>query len=618
MGRLKGRLVTYKDFLNHKADISADLAAVAMGRKAGDLIIKNARLVNVLLAIVESPVDIVVYGGIIAFIGDAEKYPVEETTYVIDAQERYLMPGLIDSHMHVESSMVDLVSFASAVIPHGTTTICPDIHEMTNVLGLKAVELFYRCSRNLPLNILTAMPVCVPSLPGMEDGGAEITADQVKEAYSKEWAALQGEQMNFPGVIFGDPHVHAIGAESLRAGKVMTGHYSSPDMQGGLNGFIAAGMTACHESTRANEAIAKASRGMYVQMRYGSAWLDLPNLVPAILENPEMDTRMFTMVTDDVTPCTIAEEGHLIRVLREAVRLGVPTQKAIQMVTINAAQLLGMDQWIGSVSPGRAADFILVDNLKDFNVHRVFTRGKEQAIEGRLVTEISSYPYPTWALKSVYLPHQNSQDFIILPPPGSRADKGIKTRVIEIIPGMVFTREKTVEMLPENNEMKADPLNDLTKLAMIYRHEMKIPHQSQRASAFVKGLGFKPNTAYASTVSHDCHNLLVLGTDDESMAIAANCLIDRGGGLAVVQNNKVLAHMELPFAGLMSLKSVPEAAHELLALEEALKKIGCPHDSAEMTISLLGLVVLPELHLSNKGLVRLKDGNPPEFVDLFM
>jgi len=596
-----------------KRESTTDLAAVAMGRKPGTLIIRNGSLVNVLTGIIEKNTDVIVYGTTIALVGDASSHPIGEDTEVIDATGRFLLPGLIDSHMHVESSMVDLPSFAAGILPHGTTTICPDNHEITNVFGLKAVELFKLTSENLPLKVYPAMPVCVPSLPGMEDAGASISADEVKEAYEKGWAELQGEQMNFPGMIYGDPAAHAITAEGLKAGKVLTGHFASPDNHRGLNAFIASGITACHESTQADEALEKASRGMYVQMRYGSAWLDLPNLIPALLENPDMDTRMFTMVTDDVTPSTIVKEGHLVRVLREAVRLGVPPVKAVQMVTINAAQLLEKSRWIGSVSPGRAADILLVNNLEDFNMELVISGGIPVAENGRLLRPIPSYDYPEWATGSVHIPPQLAEDFAV---PAMDPDS-IDLRVIRLIPGMVYTKQEKHSFVPRRGQFHAAPEKDLAKISVIYRHEAVIPPEHHRSSAFLTGLGFKSGCAYASTVSHDCHNLLVIGTDDEAMALAANTLIESGGGLTVVENGKVLSLMNLPLAGLMSLKSVEEASVELESIEEALRIIGCPHESVEMTLSLLGLIVLGELHLSNRGLVELKDGESPRFVNLF-
>ena len=448
----------------------------------------------------------------------------------------------------------------------------------------------------------------------MEDAGAEIGADEVRKSYEEGWAELQGEQMNFPGVIYGDPAVHAITAEGLKKDRVLTGHYASPDLNKGLNAFIASGMTACHESTEADEALVKASRGMYVQQRYGTAWLDLPNLVSAYLDNPDMDTRMFTLVTDDVTPVTIDGEGHLVRVLRKAVSLGVPPVKAVQMVTINAAQLLDKSRLIGSVAPGKAADILIVNNLKEFKMNRVISCGLSVAENTQLTHKLTRYDYPEWALNTVHIPEQKASDFRIKAPSENSA---VNVRVIKLIPGMVYTKEEHYSMIPENGYLAADTGRDLAKLTVIYRHEKEVPEKHRQGMGFVSGLTLKPGTAYASTVSHDCHNLLVIGTDDEAMALAANTLKEAGGGFAVVQNNEVSALMPLPFAGLMSLKSVGEAAEELKLVESAIKKAGCPHDSVEMTISLLGLIVLGDLHLSNRGLVQLKEGNPPQFVSLF-
>jgi adenine deaminase len=597
-----------------KRESTENLAAAAMGRIPGDIIIRNGTLVNVLTGLIEKNTDIIIKGNTIAFVGNASVHLADENTKIIDAKGKYILPGLIDSHMHVESSMVDLPSFAAGILPHGTTTICPDNHEMTNVFGVKAVELFKKTSENLPLKVYTAMPVCVPSLPGMEDAGASINAEDVKAAYKNGWAELQGEQMNFPGVIFGDPEVHAITREGLIANKVLTGHFHSPGDSKGLNAFIASGITACHESTQAQEALEKVSRGMYAQLRYGTAWLDLPNLVGAVLDNPEMDTRMFTLVTDDVTPSTIVREGHLIRVLREAVRLGIPPVKAVQMVTINAAQLLKKSDRIGSVSPGRAADILIADNLNNFNVELVISNGITVAEKGRLLIDIPKYNYPGWATGSVHIPEQNAENFIIKAEDGKKAE----VRVIRLIPGMVFTKQENITLTPENGCLHADPEKDIAKISMIYRHKAEIPEKYKQFTGFITGLNFRPGYAYASTVSHDSHNLLVIGTEDKAMALAANTLRECGGGLTVVENDRVIALMELPLAGLMSLKSVKEASEELENIENALKQTGCPHESVEMTISLLGLVVLGELHISNRGLVELKGGKPPEFTDLFL
>lgn len=602
MNRVKRHLVT------------RNLAAVAMGQEPADLIIKDGRLVDVCTARIRPGCDIAVYKGIIACVGDCSHIRTHEKTRIVDAKGKYLCPGLIDSHMHVESSMVDLPSFAAGVLPHGTTTICPDIHEITNVLGMDALRLFKDSAEDLPLKVLTAMPVCVPSLPGMEDAGAGLGPKDVARAYAEGLAFLQGEQMNFPGVIFGDETVHQITRHGLEANKILTGHYAGQDLHGGLNAYVASGMTADHETTTAQGAMARAQLGMYVQQRYGSAWLDLPNLITAITENPGIDTRFFTLVTDDVTPATIAEKGHLVRVVRKAVNLGLNPITALQMATLNAAQLLEQTRWIGSLTPGRAADILVVDSLSKFNIEQVYSDGELVAGQGQMVKEIPGFQYPDWAVNTVYLDHLQSEDFRM----PCTSEVSVLARVIELIPGRVDTLYKEIRMPVKEGSIHALPEKDIAKAAMFYRHKPGTDAENTRALGLVKGTGFKPGTAYASTVSHDCHNLLVVGMDDEAMALAANTLIDSNGGIVVVEKDRVLAHLPLPLGGLMSLESVETAAKGVNRLEEAMAALGCSHPSFEMTLSLIGLVVLGELRLSNRGLVQMKEGAPPEFVDLII
>ncbi len=594
--------------------ITRDLAAVAMGQKPADLILRNGKLVDVCTARIKENCDLAVYKGYIALVGDASHVLTDENTRVADVSGKYLCPGLIDSHMHVESSMVDLRSFAAGVLPCGTTTICPDIHELTNVLGMDAIGLFQESSADLPLKVLTAMPVCVPSLPGMEDSGATITPKDVKQAYASGLVFLQGEQMNFPGVMYGDQTVHEIVGHGLAANKVLTGHYAGEDLNAGLNAYIASGMTADHETTTATGAQARAGLGMYVQQRYGSAWLDLPNLITAITENPGTDTRFYTMVTDDVTSATIVEEGHLDRVFRKAVSLGLNPIIALQMITINAAQMLEQSRWIGSLTPGRAADILVVDNLTDFMVEQVFSDGVKVAEKGEMLRPVSSFKYPDTAINTMHLKLLSPLDFHIAAPGTDR----VRTRVIQLVPGRVHTLSTIVKMPVIDGVISADPGNDVAKAGMFFRHKPNLPAENTRGLGLVSGTGFKPGTAYASTVSHDCHNLLVVGMDDEAMVLAANTLINSGGGLAVVQDNRVVSHLPLPLGGLMSLSSVETTADGVSSIEKALQQIGCPHVAFEMTMSLLGLVVLGELRLSNRGLVEMKEGQAPGFVDLIV
>jgi len=591
-------------------EVTLDMVAVAMGRQPADLILRNGRLVNVNTARIQDNVSVAVRHGLIAYVGKGEHLQVGDHTKVVDVGGRFLVPGFIDTHDHVESSMVDIVSFAQAVLPHGTTTIACDNHEITNVFGVRAVEIFHKAAQGLPLKVMVAMPVCVPSIPGFEDAGAVITWKEVSQAYEEDWAQLQGEQMNFPGLIYGDPAVHAITAASLKAGKVLTGHYSTLELDRGLNAFVAAGITGCHEGTTAEAVMRRAELGCYAQQRYGSAWLDMPNTIKAVTENPGLDTRFFTLVTDDVTPTSIIEQGHLSRVVRAAIRQGVPPILAIQMVTINAAQLLEKARWIGTISPGRAADILVVSDLVNVVIDQVYADGVLVAENGKMVVDLPRYNYPDWATHSVHVPELGAADFRI------PADQPVRVRAMRIVPGMVHTVEEFVEVSPVDGSLAADPARDIAKIAIFYRHEPRPEVTKTKGMGFVLGTQFKPNVAYASTVSHDSHNLQVVGTDDNAMALAANELIRVGGGHCVVVDGEVRALMPMPLGGLMSLESVEVVAGQLKQIEEAIRAAGCPHDSAEMTISLLGLIVLEELHLSNQGLVALKPGELPKFVDL--
>jgi len=601
------------------SQVTQDVVATAMGREPADLIIQNARLVNVNTAQIQDGVDIAVRHGLIVLVGNAGHIPVSESTKVVDAAGRYVLPGFIDTHDHVESSMVDVRNFAAAVLPHGTTTIACDNHELTNVFGVKAVQLFHDAAEGLPLKVLVAMPVCVPSIPGFEDAGATITAEDVTTAYSEGWAALQGEQMNFPGLIYGDPAVHAITRASLEAGQVLTGHYASLALDEGLNAFVAAGITGDHEGTTPEGAMRRAQLGCYVQQRYGSAWLDMPNLIRAVTENPGLDTRFFTLVTDDVSPATVVNSGHLDRVVREAVRQGVSPIQAVQMVTLNAAQLLERSREIGTVSPGRAADMLVVSDLVAMTIDQVYCDGVLVAEDGELMVEFAPYDYPAWAIESLHLDPLTAADFAV----SVAGNAPVKVRVMRAVPGRVHTEEVIVEMTPVDGALQADPARDLMKVAIFYRHapaeaDAANPAKGTRTVGFVTGLQFDPGAAIASTISHDCHNLLVLGSDDDAMVAAANAVIGINGGMAVVVGGKVAAELPLPVGGLMALDSAAVVAKRVEAIEAGLKAAGCPYDSAEMTISLLGLIVIEELHLSNRGLVALKPGQPPVFVDLIV
>jgi adenine deaminase len=591
--------------------LTQELAAVAMGHRPAELIITGGTLLNVNTGELLPDTDVAVYGGHIALVGNATHVLRDEQTVVVEAGGRFLVPGFIDTHLHVESSMVDVPRYAEAVLPRGTTAIVPDPHEIANVFGLEGVKLFVQSAENLPLKVLTMMPSCVPSIPGFEDGGAVFTDKEVAEAAA--WPGIYGlgEMMNFPGVIFGDPGVHAIMQAVERTGKIVTGHHSHPDIARGLNAFVAAGITACHEATTKQEALQRARFGCYAQQRYGTAWLDMPNTIQAVLENPALDTRFFTLVSDDVTPETLQHDGHMDRLVRKAIELGVKPVVAYQMATINAAQLMNAWRSIGTISPGRSADILIISDLEQVTIDAVYCDGRLVAEEGQLKVEIPAFAYPDWSLKSVHLAELSADDFAV---PVAATGDTVAVRVIRAYEGRVDTSEETVALRLVDGAVQASVESDVAKLAVFERHH----NTGSRGLGFVTGFGLQKG-AVASTVAHDSHNLMVMGVRDDDMALAANELIRLGGGMTVVADGQVLASVPLPLAGLMSLDAVPVVAEQVRALEEAWRAIGCAWVGPEMTFSLLALIVLSELHLSNRsdfGYVKL---NPaPEIVPLLV
>ena len=608
---MKGAYVHKREKLS---DVTLDLAAVAMGRKAADLLIKNGNLVNVNVGYIQENIDVAVSHGFIAYVGPNAKILTDEHTRIVDASGRYIVPGFIDGHMHIESSMLDPRNFACGVLPNGVTTICPDNHEITNVFGMKAVKLFHDVMEGVPIKCLLAMPVCVPALPGMEDAGAVISADDVAAAYDRGWAQLQGEQMNFVGMINGLEAVHEINKATLDAGVVATGHYPSHELEQGLNAFIATGQNACHELTDKAGAVRRAELGMYAQMRYGTAGYDMPNAVKAYTDNPGIDDRFFCMVTDDVDSATVYNDGQLLRVVRTAIRQGVPPVKAIQYVTINTAQMLEKARWIGSVSPAKAADILIVSDLPGMVIDEVYSDGVLVAENGKMAVNVPPYDYPDWALHSVHLDKFTPEFFRI----SAEGQEKPQVRIMDCIPNELVIPEKIIEMQAVDGELKADPDQDLAKIFDIYRHLPDFGVTMSHGAGFIRGVGMKANCAYASTVAHDSHNLMVVGTSDEAMALAANALVECEGGIAIVADGKLAYVMELPLAGLMCLESAEVAAARVIKLEQAIADTGCPHSKMEMTLSFAALPVLEELHISNRGYVLLKTGKAPELVPLIV
>lgn len=592
-------------YRNKTTEVSEKLVDVAMGRAKADLVIKNGRLVNVHTAEIVPGTDIAVAEGRIALIGDASGLIGPETV-VIDADGKYLAPGFLDGHIHVESSMVTVTGFAQAVLPHGTTAIFMDPHEIANVLGLEGVRLMHQEGRDLPLRVFTTIPSCVPAAPQFEDAGAVIGPAEIREGLTWEGVAGLGEMMNFPGVLANDTQTRAILAEALASGKTITGHYAMPAAGPGLQAYMATGITSCHESVRAEDALAKIRLGMYTMLREGSAWHDVKETIRAVTEN-RVDSTYCILVSDDTHPHTLLETGHLNHVIRRAIEEGLNPVRAIQMATINTSRYFRVDNELGSLSPGKYADIVIMSDLSRVKVDQVLVAGTPVAREGKMLINLAPPRYPDHIYQSVQLGKLLTEKDFALRAPGNP----VTVRVISVEEASVITRQVHVEMTPdEEGFLRADTQRDLAKLAVFERHGKGKGY----AVGFVTGFGFT-HGAVAQTVAHDSHNLLVMGTNDTDMALAANILAEHGGGMVAVSDGEVLALVELPVAGILSDKPVAEVAAAVARLEEAWRRLGCKLVSPFMTTALLSLPVIPELRLTNRGLI---DVNTFQQVGLFV
>lgn len=576
------------------------LSAVAVGKEKADLVIKKAKLINVCTREILSGYDVAVAMGRIAAIGDVSA-SIGEKTKVIDATGKYLAPAFMDGHMHVESSMLTVGEYARAVIPHGTCGIFFDPHEICNVIGLSGVKCMLEDAKTTPLKAMLTTPSCVPAVPGFEDTGSEIHPADIAETMKWDECAGLGEMMNFPGIIGSDDHTHDIVGETLKAGKTVTGHFSIPDTGAALNGYIAAGINCCHESTTESSALEKMRRGMYAQLREGSAWHVLEEVGKAITGH-DVDSRFACLISDDSHPSTLIGSGHLDHIIKRAIEEGIDPITAIQMVTLNTAECFGLSRELGSIAPSKCADMVLISDLEKCTVTEVFIDGELVAQNGKALFEKKNYDYPEEYRHSVHLSEVDESAFKI-------AGEGkVKVHVIDVISAKTSTKDFIAELTAKNGELTADGKNDILKACVFERHH----NTGKVGKGFIKGFGIKEG-ALAQTVAHDAHNLLVVGSNDADMALAVNTLIKCGGGLIAVKNGKILGLVELPIAGLMNDVSVEEMNEKVCRLEDAWKELGCNLPSPFMTMSIVSLACLPEIRITDRGLV---DCRTFKFLDL--
>ena len=590
------------------AKSAPSLIAVAAGREPADLVIQNCCWVNVHTREILPNSNFAIKNGRFAYCGPEISHCIGNNTKIVNGEGRFAVPGFCDAHMHIESGMLTPGQFAHAVMAHGTTSMFTDPHEIANVLGLEGVRLMHDEAIIQPINIFTQMPSCAPSAPGLETTGFEISPTDVEEAMKWPGIIGLGEMMNFPSIINGDEKLLSEIAITQNAQKIAGGHYASPDLGKNFHAYVASGVSDDHEGTCEKDALARARQGMRSMMRLGSAWYDVESQITAITEK-KLDSRNFILCTDDCHSGTIVNDGHMNRVIRHAIKCGCEPVEAIQMATINTATHFGLERELGSISPGRRADIILTSDLKELPIEIVFARGVKVAEKGSSIIDPVLLKWPNSVRNTVKLEKKlNAENFLIRAP---KLKNTAKVKIIGVIENQAPTKLLKGVLPVENGFVKGDLDKDICQVALVERHR----GTGQITNGFVSGFGYKEKCAVASTVAHDSHHMIIVGTDQENMALAGNHLASIGGGVTVFKDGVELATVSLNIAGLMSDAPAQNVAKAADNMVEAMQICGCKINNGYMQHSLLALVVIPELRISDLGLIDVKKFEITELLD---
>ncbi len=573
------------------------LISAARGEIPSELLIQHGTLINVITREMYKA-DISIYGNRIANVTEPKKLDPSNSKKVIDATGKYVTPGFIESHLHIESTMLPPSEFAKIVVPHGTTTVLLDPHEIGNALGINGLRLLLDQSEDLPLRFLIEIPSCVPAAPGLETSAHVINSKVIQNLIEQEPRFFGlGEVMNYPGVLFRDKEVlmKVILGKKL---NLIDGH--SPNVQGlDLDAYIATGIGSDHESTTTREFLEKLRKGMRVMIREGSLAKDLRNILRG-LKDKDLDLRNATLATDDRNIIDFCTLGHLDNNLRIAVEEGISPITALQMVTINPASYMGLENQIGSVSPGKFADIVILDDIQQFHVNSVITDGILVYSDNKLKWDFSEPIFPQWSIDTVKIPKLITPE--IFRASTSVPDGTYPIKVIGILPNSLVTESLVNELevsdgwiqLP--NQDQGD--SDLLSLTVIERYGVN----GNVANGFIRGFGIECEPfAMATTVAHDSHNIIIAGNNHETMAKAIGLLSEIRGGYVVIADDKI-GKVPLPYAGLMTTSSYSTLYNQLLSLKEVFSGI-TNFNEPLMALSFMALPVIPHLKLTDKGLV---------------
>jgi adenine deaminase len=560
-------------------DAKRRLVAVARGESPADLVLANARIVNTLNGEIETG-DVAISGGRVAGVGD-----YREAAEIIDLEGAYLAPGLINGHTHLESSMLDVGQYARAVVPRGTSAIVTDLHEIANVCGLAGIRYILDTARRLPFDLFLMAPSCVPATH-LETSGASIGPDEIRKILRYRGCLGLGEVMNYPGVLAGDPAMLAKLAAAR--GKVIDGH--APGLTGrDLAAYIAAGIQSDHESVTAAEGEEKLRRGLYLMIREGSSEKNLDALLPLVTD------RTFPrclFVVDDRSCVDILRDGDIDAVVRKAIRRGFDPVRAVQLATINPARYFRIEGF-GAIAPGYHANLLVLEDLADFRVKTVFYRGRVVARDGRPL-----FAGPPAAA--------GRPDNTVNMKPFSEKSLALRATdempVIEVVPGQIVTRKKTMDIKTQDGYAMADTGRDILKAAVIERHHAT----GNTGLGLVTGFGLKWG-ALASSIAHDSHNIVAVGASDGDILAAVREVARMRGGLAAAAGGQVIACLPTPIAGLLSGEPLEEVVAGLEKLEKAAVELGSKLPAPFAVLSFLALPVIPELRLTDLGLVDVNE-----------
>ncbi len=569
------------------------MISAARGDISSDILIKNGLLVNVLTREIY-PADIRIFKNKIINVAIPGQIDEKSCKRVLDASGRYIAPGFIESHLHIESTMLPPAEFSKLVVPHGTTTVLLDPHEIGNTLGVNGLKFLLDHSEDLPLRFLIEIPSCVPAAPGLETSGHIIDSKSIQTLINNEPRFFGlGEVMNYPGVLFKDEEVlkKVLLGKTL---KVMDGH--SPNVSGNdLDAYISIGIGSDHESTTSEEFLEKLRKGMRVMARQGSLAKDLRNVLKAT-KNKNLDLRNCLLATDDRNVIDLYEKGHLNHQLQIAVQEGIDPIQAIQMVTINTATYLGLEKIFGSLSPGKNADIVILQDLENFQVETVLFDGIIVYQNNQLLWEYSPVEYPEWTTDTIKLKNEIITSMLQIKT--DIPDGRYPMKIIEVLPHSLLTNALSIELEVKNGIVYPQPENDILSLSVIERYGIN----GNIGNGFIKGFGIQnKNFAMATTVAHDSHNLIITGSNPQMMIRAINQVRKIRGGYVVMVNDEIY-EVPLPVAGLMSIESYQSLYNQLKGINKIFKEL-TQFDEPLMALSFMALPVIPHLKLTDKGLI---------------